>query len=153
MNPAAGAGTYARVRLAYSSPASLRHLVSTSRSRRVSSHSSSARAPASADPVQATAESRHEEPRPLPLLPRPLGVSLQPSTTRTRWTENMWNQDTRMENRRVLSVVVVVFIEHMRLWLKQPSDNVELNKPLRGTFTTTIGLMVTRENHGLHHNL
>jgi len=105
MNSAFGAGRYARLRLACTPPA--RHSVPSSRG--VSSQSSSARAPASA-------EHGNDEPVPLPLLPRPLGVSLQPSTTHAGWTESMWNQDTRMENRRVLSVVVVI---NRIIWLKQ----------------------------------
>lgn len=41
-------------------------------------------------------------PKELPILPRPLGVPNHPSTKHASWTETMWDQETRMENRRVL---------------------------------------------------
>lgn len=43
-----------------------------------------------------------ENPDPLPILPRPLGVLKRPSTARTTWAEELMNPNSRMENRRVL---------------------------------------------------
>ncbi|KAF8311862.1 hypothetical protein DL93DRAFT_2082797 [Clavulina sp. PMI_390] len=42
------------------------------------------------------------DPESLPVLPRPLGVLERPSTTHGTWTDQMWNQSSRLENRRVL---------------------------------------------------